>query len=117
MNLSQTDYKKIINYYNLSKSNNKSNKELAEDVLALKLCKCIKKTRPNRHNNENEKGAIALCRKAIFKNRGIDFFNFKCKKKQSFIHKKGTKKKLVKFRKKIGFNKTKKIKKIKKIKK
>ena len=28
---------------NLSKSNNKSNKELAEDVLALKLCKCIKK--------------------------------------------------------------------------
>ena len=45
MNLSQTDYKKIINYYELSKSNNKSNKELAEDVLALKLCKCIKKTR------------------------------------------------------------------------
>ena len=56
MDLSKTDYKKIINYYKLSKSNNKSNKELAEDVLALKLCKCIKKTRPNRHNNDNEKG-------------------------------------------------------------
>ena len=110
MDLSKTDYKKIINYYNLSKSN-KSNKELAEDVLALKLCKCIKKIRPNR---DNEKGAIALCRKSIFKNRGIDFFNFKCKKKQSFIHKKGTKKNLVKFRKKIGFNKTKKNKKNKK---
>jgi hypothetical protein len=58
-----------------------------------------------------EKDAIGVCRKSIFKNRGIDFYNFKCKKGQKLLSKQGTKKQLNKFRKKIGFNKTKKSKK------
>jgi hypothetical protein len=100
MDLSQTDYKKIVHYYQIKKQKNKTYKESAEDILANKLCKCIKKVRPY---DNNEDAAITICRDNIFKKRGIDFYNFKCKK--------GTKKNLRKFRKKIGFNKTKKAKK------
>ena len=46
MDLSQTDYKKIIHYYQIKKQKNKTYKESAEDILANKLCKCIKKVRP-----------------------------------------------------------------------
>ena len=111
MNLTQSDYKKITNYYQISKKKNNTYKDTAENLLATKLCKCIKKI--GLHNN-NESLSISSCRNSIFKNRGIDFYNFKCKNKQRFISKKGTNKNLKKFRKKIGFNKTKKIKKIKK---
>ena len=42
MDLTTSDYKKITNYYQIPKSKNKTYKELAEDVLSSKLCKCIK---------------------------------------------------------------------------
>lgn len=41
----------------------------------------------------------------------LDLYKFKCKNGPSLISKKGTKKKLRKFRKTIGFNKTKRSKK------
>ena len=41
MDLSQTDYKKIIHYYQIKKQKNKTYKESAEDILANKLCKCM----------------------------------------------------------------------------
>tara|TARA_B110000858_G_C17789605_1_gene469114 strand:+ start:353 stop:673 length:321 start_codon:yes stop_codon:yes gene_type:complete len=105
MDLNSNDYKKIIKYYNIQNNEKKTNKELAEDVLANKLCRCIKKVNTSKIN---EKAAIAICRNHIFKNRKIDFYNFKCKKSRKLISKKGTKKKLKKFSKKIRFNKTKK---------
>jgi hypothetical protein len=111
MNLTQSDYRKIINYYQIPKQKNQTYKDTAENILATKLCKCIKKI--GLYDN-NESVSISTCRERIFKNRGIDFYNFKCKNKQRFISKKGTTKKLKKFRKKIGFNKTKKSKKINK---
>jgi len=77
--------------------------------LADKLCKCIKKVRTN--SQVDEKRAISICRESIFKNRHIDLYKFKCKKRASLVSKKGTKKKLRKFRKTIGFNKTKRSKK------
>ena len=80
-----------------------------EDMLAGKLCKCIKKVQSRRQIPE--KAAIGLCRESIFKNRGIDFYKFKCKKGQKLLPMKGTKKVLKKFSKKIGFNTTKKSKK------
>jgi hypothetical protein len=108
MDLTNYDYRKIIDYYNLNKPKNKSYKKIAEGILASKLCRCIKKVK---NNKINEKAAISLCREKIFKNRNIDFYNFKCKKKQQLIHKKNhTKKYLKKFSKKIGFNKTKRVK-------
>lgn len=107
MDLTNNDYKKIVDYYNLSKPKNKSYKQVAEETLAGKLCRCIKKVK---NDKINEKAAIALCRENIFKKRNIDFYNFKCKEKQKLVHKKKTKKYLKKFSKKIGFNKTKRIK-------
>lgn len=106
MELSTTDYKKIAQFYQIPKPNNKSYKEISEDILAGKLCKCIKKVQRNRKIDES--AAIGVCRDSIFRNRNIDFYNFKCKKGSQLISKKGTKRVLNKFRKKIGFNKTKK---------
>ncbi len=109
MELSTTDYQKIAHFYGIPKQNNKTYKELAEDILALKLCKCIKKVKTTKMIGEN--AAIGICRENIFKKRKIDLYTFKCKKGTSLISKKGTKKKLRKFRTKIGFNKTKRAKK------
>ncbi len=109
MDLSSADYKKITKFYGLSKQNNKTYKNLAENLLADKLCKCIKKVHTG--TETREKRAISICRNSIFKNRNIDLYKFKCKKGPSLLSKKGTKKKLKKFRKTIGFNKTKRTKK------
>ena len=82
MELSSTDYRKIAHFYQIPKPNNKSYKEISEDVLASKLCKCIKKVRTSRQVDES--AAIGVCRDSIFKNRNIDFYNFKCKKAPNF---------------------------------
>ena len=108
MNLTNSDYKKIINYYNLSKQKGMSYKTLAENTLSSKLCRCIKKINST---GLSEKQAIGACRKTIFKKRNINFFNFTCKKKYELLPKKHSRKKLKKFSNKIGFNKTKKQKK------
>lgn len=105
MDLNTSDYKKIIKYYNIKNTGKNTYKYLAEDILANKLCKCIKKVNKN---IDNEKASIAICRKNIFKNRKIDFYNFKCKKSRRLIPKKGTMKNLKKFSKNIKFNKTRK---------
>ena len=44
MELSSMEYKKIAQFYNIPKASDKTYKEIAEDVLAGKLCKCIKKS-------------------------------------------------------------------------
>lgn len=104
MDLSISDYKKIAQFYQIPKPSNKSYKDISEHVLASKLCKCIKKVRNSRKVVET--AAIGICRDSIFKNRNIDFYNFKCKKGYKLLSKKGTRKSLKKFRKNIGFNKT-----------
>jgi len=109
MELSSTDYKKITQFYHIPKSTHKSYKEVAEDVLASKLCKCIKKVRSNKRLGES--AAIGICRNSIFKKRRIDFSNFKCKKGHKLLSRKGNRSVLHKFRNKIDFNKTKKIRK------
>lgn len=111
MKLSNKDYKKIVEFYNLNTlKNNNSYKNTAEQILADKLCRCIKKT--NTDKNDESK-AIAVCRNSIFKNRNIDFYNFKCKNNKKLLSKKSskTRQKIKKFSKKIGFNKIKKTKK------
>lgn len=113
MELSSADYQKIARFYGIPKNNHKTNKKIAEDILAAKLCKCIKKVRAN--SSLDEKAAIGICRNNIFKNRNIDFYKFKCKKGSALLPKKKTRKKLRKFRTKIGFNKTKRAKKNKSV--
>jgi hypothetical protein len=110
MDLTISDYKKIANYYQIPKSKNKTYKELAEDVLSSKLCKCIKSV--DSYNNSgkrkisklnNESLPISICRKTIFNNRNIDFYKFKCIPKPKFLHKPKSHHALSKTSKKMRF--------------
>ena len=101
-------YKKLIQQKQKGKLTKKNSKWL-DKRLQTKLCKCIKKVKTK--NMVGEKTAIGICRENIFNKRKIDLYTFKCKQRASLISKKGTKKKLRKFRTNIGFNKTKRSKK------
>lgn len=93
-NLTQKDYKKILEYYNktIPKSKQLLEKE-AENILAEKLCKCIKKV-GNNNKNIGEPRAIGICTKTIFNRKGLTRGKFNCKGKRS-----------------VNFNKTKKARK------
>ena len=77
--LNKKDYTKILKYYNLPipKSASKMKKQ-AEEVLALKLCRCIKKVSPS-----NEAKAIGVCTRTIFERKKLTRGAFTCKKKRS----------------------------------
>jgi hypothetical protein len=77
--LTNKDYVSILKYYNLSipKSKRLLQKQ-AEQIMATKLCKCIKKLDP-----ENEAKSIGICTKTIFNRKGYTRGQFQCKKKQS----------------------------------
>jgi hypothetical protein len=79
MALNKKDYTKILKYYNLPipKSASKMKKQ-AEEVLALKLCRCIKKVSPS-----NEAKAIGVCTRTIFERKKLTRGAFTCKKKRS----------------------------------
>lgn len=108
MDLTASDYKKIANYYQIPKSKNKTYKEIAEQVLASKLCRCIKSI--DSYNNtspkkNNEDVAISVCRKSIFQNRNIDFYDFKCKTKSCLVKKPKSSSSLTKTSKRVRFEK------------
>jgi hypothetical protein len=79
MALNKKDYTKILKYYNLPipKSASKMKKQ-AEEVLALKLCRCIKKVSPT-----NEAKAIGVCTRTIFERKNLTRGAFTCKKGRS----------------------------------
>jgi len=76
--LTNKDYVSILKYYNLPipKSKRLLQKQ-SEQIMAEKLCKCIKKLDP-----ENETKSIGICTKTIFNNKGYTRGNFKCKTKK-----------------------------------
>jgi len=77
--LKKTDYIKILKYYNLSIPKSSSEiKKQAEDVLAFKLCRCIKKESPM-----NEPKAIGVCTRTIFKRKNLNRGAFTCKRGRS----------------------------------
>lgn len=87
--VTNTDYMKILTFYN--KPIPKSNKLLklqSEQIMATKLCRCIKKLDP-----KNEARSIGICTKAIFNNKGYTRGKFSCKKKQSVTFRKSYNKK------------------------
>ena len=96
MELSHNDYLDILKFYNISfkKLNKKQIKNIAEQKLAEKLCRCIKKV-----NTESEENAIAICRNSVLKTKDLNIYGFKCKKKARFLTKKGSSKKISKTRK------------------
>ena len=84
MKITKKDYMKILKYYNINiepKASFKSVQDAAEDILATKMCRCIKKINPT---EKNESKNIALCTSSVLKKKGIKPTRFTCKKKSEF---------------------------------
>jgi hypothetical protein len=100
--LTKNDYEKILNYYNIPFSTSDSSKQIkskAEEILADKLCKCIKKVKESSNepnNDEAEARAIGICNDTVFRRKGIRHAAFTCKKKSKLLRFKGKKYSLVK---------------------
>jgi hypothetical protein len=79
MTLNKKDYSKILKYYNLPiPKSAREMKKQAEEVLALKLCRCIKKVSPT-----NEAKAIGVCTRTIFERKNLERGAFTCKRRRS----------------------------------
>ena len=89
MKLNKNDYKKVLNFYNLSipKSERLLIKK-AQDVLASKLCGCIKKVS---NKSVQESKSVGICRNSVLKKKGIKAHGFKCKDTPRFLTKKNKK--------------------------
>ena len=99
MNLSNSDYKIILDYYNIpyKKKSHRWIKNKSEDILANKLCRCIKKV--SKKSKLKEHVSIAICRKSIFTRRNLRHSRFSCKKKYQLKHYSGKRFKLKKTKK------------------
>jgi hypothetical protein len=87
--LSNNDYKKILDYYKTPIPHSKRLLEMhAEQLLATKLCRCIKKV-----DKLHEARAIGICTKTIINSKGFKRGKFKCKGKRTIKLKKKTSKK------------------------
>lgn len=76
--LSNDDYKKILEYYKKPIPTSKKLLKIeAEQILATKLCRCIKKIEPT-----NEARSIGICTKTVFNRRGLTRGKFKCRGKK-----------------------------------
>ena len=76
--LTREDHRAVLSYYGIdhTKMGPKRMRKEAEDVLAGKLCRCIKKVDPG-----DEKKSIAVCRASILARKGFDIYGFSCKEK------------------------------------
>jgi hypothetical protein len=97
MRLKNSDYITILKYYDIDVKGMKKKdlKRKAEDLLANKLCRCIKKVD---NKDKPESRAIAICKNSVLFKKGLRNYGFKCKTKARFIPKRGTAKNLIKFK-------------------
>jgi hypothetical protein len=80
-NLTNTDYKRILEFYKMQiPSSTKQLKAQAEKLLVEHLCRCIKKV-----DKVNEGRSIGICTKAVINNKGIKRGRFTCKKRPSIV--------------------------------
>ena len=93
--LNQEDYKTVLNYYNLNIPKNRSQiKQKAEDIIAQKLCNCVKKI--NTSVTEQPQ-SIGICKNSVLKKKNLKIYKFKCgTRKASLIGKTYRGKKLLK---------------------
>tara|TARA_B100000795_G_C22364207_1_gene273628 strand:- start:150 stop:485 length:336 start_codon:yes stop_codon:yes gene_type:complete len=82
--LTNKDFKTILKHYKLKipKTKKKTRKK-AVSVLAMKLCRCIKKVKKrNKKTRKRYKknASTAICSSSIFKKRGLVHSRFNCKK-------------------------------------
>jgi len=98
MNLSASDYRKILKFYKLSIPKKVSNlRKKGDKIIAKKFCSCIKKVRAK---FKKEGIAIAICTKSVITRKGIKRGKFKCKKQRSIKLFKGGSKRCTKKNKK-----------------
>ena len=72
------DYKQILDFYKIAIPSSKAAlKKQAEQILAEKLCKCIKNV-----GLKDEPKSIRICTTNIFNTKGLSRGAFKCKKTQ-----------------------------------
>ena len=76
--LKAKDYNAILKFYKvpLGKKNRKTRRNLAENLLATKLCRCIKKVA-----RKNKTKSIAICNNSVIKKKGYRIKKFTCKKR------------------------------------
>jgi hypothetical protein len=100
--LTKSDYEKILNYYNIPFSLSESSKQIkskAEEILAQKLCKCIKKVKDSSSDidaDASEARAIGICNDTVFRRKGLRHSAFTCKRKPKLLRFHGKKYSLVK---------------------
>lgn len=97
MKLNKADYIKILQFYDIPHSmlNKKQIQEKAHNMLATKLCRCIKKV----NNKIKDKSkSIGICKKSIFTRKKLKSNKFKCKYKPRLIAKANSKQKLYKIK-------------------
>jgi hypothetical protein len=84
--LTINDYKHILEFYKKPLPKSKRLLKLqAENLLASKLCRCIKKIDKN-----SEQRAIGICTKSILNSKGYSRGKFTCKNKKTIkLTKKG----------------------------
>lgn len=76
--ITKKDYIKILNFYKLKiPESNKSIKEKASNILAIKLCRCLRK-KDTKENNLS----VGICSNSIFSKKGLERKKFTCRKKQ-----------------------------------
>ena len=83
--LNNKDYLAILKYYNINSDGMKKieRQNTAKDVLANKLCRCIKKI-----STSKESQSISICKNSIFTKKGLTVGRFNCKKPPRFIQNK-----------------------------
>ena len=101
MTVTKSDYEKILSYYKMPFGNLSTAelKRTAEDILATKLCKCIKAV----ERKVGTKNAISLCTASVFGKKGLKYFDMSCKGRAQLHSRKG--RRLTKTRKNIIFTK------------
>ena len=99
MNPNHSDYITILKFYkikNIDKLSKKEIKKYAEDLLANKLCRCIK--RVTKSNKLPEPAAIAICKDSVIKRKNLKINRFTCKNKPKLIPNKKTRKNIQKIK-------------------
>ena len=106
MDLTIADYKSILMYYDISykKMSDKKIKTAAENILANKLCRCIKKVK------KKQKNPVGICKSSVINKKNLKIGRFTCKKKAKILRNKKTRKVIIKTKSKILKNKKKKSK-------
>lgn len=122
------DYLSILSFYNLPvpkhKSGNVNYKKVkiqAENILADKLCRCIKKVAKSpKPSKRAEARASAICAESVFKKKNLKYNRFKCKKRPKLLsgakkHKLLKTSKHVKNKKALKIRRSRKTRKVKSI--